>query len=46
MTAEELASTAKRAPFQARFIVNTARFGMGNQGHTFGDGLTEAERWT
>jgi Cytochrome c len=41
---EELASTAKRSPFQAKFIVNTARFGMGNQGHTFGDGLTEAER--
>ena len=44
VTAEELASTAKRSPFQAKFIVNTARFGMGNQGHTFGDQLTEAER--
>ncbi len=44
VTAEELASTAKRSPFQAKFIVNTARFGMGNQGHTFGDGLTAAER--
>jgi Cytochrome c len=44
VTAEELAATAKRSPFQAKFIVNTARFGMGNQGHTFGDSLTEVER--
>jgi Cytochrome c len=44
VTKEELASTAKRSPFQAKFIVNTARFGMGNQGHTFGDSLTEVER--
>jgi mono/diheme cytochrome c family protein len=44
VTAEELASTAKRSPFQAKFIVDTSRFGMGNGGHTFGDTLTEAER--
>ena len=37
-------STAKRSPFQAKFIVDTARFGMGNQGHTFGDALSETER--
>jgi Cytochrome c len=44
VTAEELASTAKRSPFHAKFIVDTSRFGMGNRGHTFGDSLTEAER--
>ena len=44
VTAEELASTAKRSPFQAKFIVDTARFGMGNRGHTFGDHLTHSER--
>ena len=44
VTAEEFASTAKRSPFQAKFIVDTSRFGMGNGGHTFGDALTEAER--
>ena len=32
MTADELASTAKRSPFQAKFIVDTSRFGMGNGG--------------
>lgn len=44
VTAEELASTAKRSPFQAKFIVDTARFGMGKQGHSFGDGLSENDR--
>jgi len=41
---EDLVSTARRSPFQAKFIVDTSRFGMGNQGHTFGDRLTEEER--
>jgi Cytochrome c len=44
VTAEEMASTAKRSPFQAKFIVDTSRFGMGNKGHTFGDKLSETER--
>jgi RoxA-like, cytochrome c-like len=44
VTREELASTAKRSRFHAKFIVDTARFGMGNQGHTFGDVLSEEER--
>jgi len=39
-----LASTARRSPFQAKFIVDTSRFGMGNDGHTFGDQLSEPER--
>ena len=42
VSAEELASTARRSPFQAKFIVDTGRFGMGNGGHTFGDDLSEA----
>jgi mono/diheme cytochrome c family protein len=42
--ADELASTARRSPFQAKFIVDTARFGMNNRGHTFGDDLSEEER--
>lgn len=29
---------------QARFIYDTARFGLGDAGHTFGDKLTDAER--
>ncbi len=44
VSAEELTSTARRSPLQARFIVDTGRFGMGNGGHTFGDDLSEAER--
>jgi hypothetical protein len=44
VSAEELASTARRSAFQARFIVDTARFGMGNRGHTFGDDLGEEQR--
>ena len=44
VSAEELSSTARRSPFQAKFIVDTARFGMSNSGHTFGDLLSEPER--
>jgi hypothetical protein len=44
VTRDELAATAKRSRFEAKFIVDTARFGMGNQGHTFGDHLTEPDR--
>ncbi len=44
VTADELISTAKRSPFQAKFIVDTSRFGMGNAGHTFGDQLSDQER--
>jgi mono/diheme cytochrome c family protein len=44
VSADELASTARRSPFQAKFIVDTARFGMNNGGHTFGDDLSEEER--
>jgi hypothetical protein len=39
-----LSSTARRSPFQAKFIVDTTRFGMKNGGHTFGDDLSEQER--
>jgi mono/diheme cytochrome c family protein len=41
---DELASTTRRSPFQAKFIVDTARFGMSNGGHSFGDDLSEQER--
>ena len=44
VTAEELAATARRSPSRAMFMVDTARFGMSNAGHTFGDDLFEAER--
>jgi hypothetical protein len=44
VSSEELTATAKRSPFQAKFIVDTSRFGMGNGGHTFGDLLTGTER--
>jgi mono/diheme cytochrome c family protein len=44
VSAEELASTARRSAFQAKFIVDTSRFGMGNRGHTFGDQLDEDQR--
>ena len=44
VSADELASTARRSPFQAKFIVDTARFGMNKGGHTFGDELSEEER--
>ncbi len=44
VSADELASTAQRSPFQAKFIVDTSRFGMKNSGHTFGDDLSEEER--
>ena len=41
---EELASTTRRSPFQAKFIVDTARFGLSNSGHSFGDRLSETQR--
>jgi mono/diheme cytochrome c family protein len=44
VSAQELASTAKRSAFEAKFIVDTSRFGMSNGGHTFGDGLSEEDR--
>ncbi len=44
VSAEEQASTARRSAFQAKFIVDTSRFGMGNRGHTFGDRLNEEQR--
>jgi mono/diheme cytochrome c family protein len=44
VSADDLASTARRSPFQARFIVDTGRFGLGNRGHTFGDRLSEDQR--
>jgi hypothetical protein len=44
VSADELAATARRSPFRARFLVDTARFGLSNRGHTFGDRLTEAQR--
>jgi hypothetical protein len=33
-----------RSPHEAHFIYDTARFGLGNQGHTFGDKLSEEQR--
>jgi hypothetical protein len=44
VSSEELASAARRSPFQARFIVDTARFGMNNSGHTYGDDLSDDGR--
>jgi mono/diheme cytochrome c family protein len=44
VSADELSSTARRSPFQAKFIVDSSRFGMSNGGHTFGDDLSEEER--
>jgi mono/diheme cytochrome c family protein len=41
---DESNSTARRSPFDAKFIVDTSRFGMSNSGHTFGDDLSEDER--
>jgi len=29
-----------------RFVFDSSRFGLGNGGHTFGDGLSEDERQT
>jgi mono/diheme cytochrome c family protein len=40
---QELAAK-NRPPHEAHFVYDTARFGLGNQGHTFGDKLSEAER--
>src|SRR5262249_26442492 len=42
--ADELAATARRSPFQVKFIVDTARFGLSNRGHTFGHRPSEAQR--
>jgi mono/diheme cytochrome c family protein len=44
VSADELASTARRSALQAKFIVDTSRFGMSNRGHTFGDKLSEVDR--
>jgi hypothetical protein len=44
ITSLELAATARRSPYQAKYIVDTARFGMNNSGHTFGDRLAPAQR--
>ncbi len=34
----------KMSPYEARFIYDTSRIGLGNGGHTFGDKLTDDER--
>jgi hypothetical protein len=34
----------KLPAFEARFLYDTSRFGLGNRGHTFGDTLSEEER--
>ncbi len=34
----------KRSRREAHFIYDTSRYGLGNQGHTFGDKLTDDER--
>jgi mono/diheme cytochrome c family protein len=34
----------KRTAHDAHFLYDTSRYGLGNQGHTFGDKLSEAER--
>jgi hypothetical protein len=44
VSAQEVHSIARRSPSRARFVVDTARFGLGNRGHTFGDRLSEAQR--
>ncbi len=44
VSAAELAATARRSAFEAGFLVDTSRYGMNNDGHTFGDELTEDER--
>jgi len=41
---DEWISTFRRSPFEAKFIVDTSRFGMSNRGHTFADKLSEDER--
>ena len=32
------------SPFEAKFLYDTSRFGLGNSGHTFGDKLSDGER--
>jgi mono/diheme cytochrome c family protein len=44
VTAKELAETGKNSPFAAKFIVDTSRYGLNKNGHTFGDELSEDER--
>ncbi|MFO0888075.1 MAG: c-type cytochrome [Isosphaeraceae bacterium] len=34
----------RRTPREAHFIYDTARYGLGNQGHTFGDKLSDQDR--
>jgi mono/diheme cytochrome c family protein len=41
---DEPATTRRPSAFQAKFVVDTARFGMGNRGHTFGDRLSDEQR--
>jgi hypothetical protein len=42
-TKQELASK-KRTAYEAHFVYDTSRFGLGNRGHTFGDKLSEEQR--
>lgn len=44
--AEEVTGTSPSPlpPFEARYLYDTRRFGLGNGGHTFGDGLEDDER--
>lgn len=44
LTAAEVVDARKLSPFQAGFVVDTARPGTGREGHRFGDRLTEPER--
>jgi hypothetical protein len=41
---EEEAVSIKSSPSTAHFLFDTARFGLGNGGHTFGDKLNESQR--
>jgi mono/diheme cytochrome c family protein len=40
---QELAA-GRRSSHEAHFVYDTKRFGLGNQGHTFGDKLSEEQR--
>ena len=35
----------KTSNYEAKFICDTSRIGLGNGGHTFGDKLSDADRW-
>lgn len=37
-------SWSPASEYEAKFLYDTSRFGLGNGGHTFGDGLEEEER--